>query len=98
MDAKELEVFENRIRDEWERDRAWAVAELPENADESEKRVVGRELLKRAMNAAHLQIRARYDDPFFCRGKHHELADAGDIGWHPDFEEMFDSLVSRLSS
>jgi hypothetical protein len=31
-------------------------------------------------------VRSRYTDPFFARGKRHELADDGPVGWHPEFQ------------
>jgi hypothetical protein len=40
----------------------------------------------------------RYDEPFFARGKHHELADDGRIGWHADFRiKLRELLLSRAA-
>ena len=89
----ELERFEAALKDEWERAFAWATSELPQAADEATKQRVGRELLERTLAQTMIRVRDRYDEPFFSRGKHHELADAGKIGWHPEFEERLRTLL-----
>ena len=48
-----------------------------------------------------MSVRASYNDPFFARGKRHELAhrdsEAG-IGWHPDFANRLAALIASLAS
>ena len=94
----ELDVFEKKLRDEWEREFTWMLTELPENASEDDKRRAGLKLLREALDRTGIRVRERYDEPFFCRGKHHELADEGRVGWHPDFEDLLNALLVGAAS
>jgi len=89
----ELESFESRLRDEWEREFAWMVADLPAGADEASKQNAGLRLLRSTLDRAGIRVRERYDEVFFSRGKHHELADTGRIGWHPEFSARMEELL-----
>jgi hypothetical protein len=89
----ELETFEARLRDEWEREYEWMVAELPSDADEDTKQRAGRQLLRETLDRTGIRVRDRYDESFFCRGKHHELADVGQVGWHPEFADRVQALL-----
>jgi hypothetical protein len=71
---EELEAFEARLRDEWEREYEWMVTELPADADESAKRRAGLRLLRETLDRTGIRVRERYDQAFFCRGKHGEAA------------------------
>ncbi|WP_406106235.1 ABC-three component system protein [Micromonospora globbae] len=93
----ELEAFESRLRDEWEREHEWMVAELPADADEDAKRRAGLRLLRETLDRTGIRVRDRYDEAFFCRGKHHELADAGRVGWHPEFADRVEALLLAAS-
>ena len=92
LGIEELEAFEARLRDEWEREHEWMLAEVPTDADELVKRRAGLRLLRETLERSGIRVRERYDEMFFCRGKHHELADAGQVGWHPDFADRVGSL------
>ncbi|KUL22841.1 ABC-three component system protein [Actinoplanes awajinensis] len=87
-----LASFEDKLRDEWEREFEWMIASLPPDADDSVKQEAGRQLLRDALGRA-FRIRERYNEPFFCRGKHHELADRELVGWHPEFRILLESLL-----
>jgi hypothetical protein len=89
----ELKRFETALKDEWERAFAWVVSELPTPADEGSKERIGRELLQRTLSQITIRVRDRYSEPFYSRGKHHDLADHGQIGWHPDFESKLRELL-----
>jgi hypothetical protein len=93
----ELEEFERRLKDEWEREMAWRIADLPPNADEAARAALGRDLLHALLNQTAVRVRERYDEPFH-RGKYHEMTDAGDVGWHPDFEDRLSDLLLRGAS
>ncbi|MBG6105097.1 hypothetical protein IW249_005511 [Micromonospora vinacea] len=97
ISVKELETFETRLRDEWKRSYHWALAELPADPDETVKQRAGRQILRQALDRTDIRVRERYSEVFFCRGKHHELADSGRVGWHPDFADRVDTLL-RASS
>jgi hypothetical protein len=89
---EELERFEDNLKDEWGREFDWMLDGLGEDATEQERKKAGATLLRWALDQTKYRVRERYDEPFFARGKHHELADRGRVGWHPDFEERVQNL------
>lgn len=103
----ELRTFEDNLRDEWERafndmldDLSGGTGEYePDAVDEDAKRQAGKDLLRVLLESTKVTIRKHYDDPFFARGKRHELAqrepDVG-IGWHPDFADRLEELVAKV--
>jgi hypothetical protein len=85
-----------RLRDEWERAFADMLDDLDneaDSADEETKARLGRALLRRLTDSTAVTVRRRYNDAFFARGKRHELADVGRVGWHPDFERRLEDLL-----
>jgi hypothetical protein len=94
----ELERFESELRDEWDREFAWMTADLPADADEQTKQRAGQRLLRAALDQTSVTVRKRYNEPFFSRGKHHELAEDGRLGWHPDFERRLQALLLSRSA
>lgn len=103
----ELQTFEENLRDEWARafndmldDLSGGAGEYdPATVDEETKWRAGKELLRLLLESTKVAIRKHYDEPFFARGKRHELAhrdnDLG-IGWHPDFADRLDDLVAAV--
>lgn len=89
----EIERFETDLHDEWEREHAWMLDRLPENASADEKRDAGRELLHRCLDSTRIQLRDNYREPFFVRGRLHQLVDQQRAGWHPDFEDSVATLL-----
>ncbi len=98
VDLPEVSKFKVELRDEWEREFAWAVDALPADPTEDEKRNAGRELLKRCLATTQVHIRPRYQEAFYFRGKLHELADERLIGWHPEFEVLLDALLEGVNA
>lgn len=90
----ELEKFEDNLRDEWERVFADMVEDLGLDADEPAKVAAGKELLRKLRDSTAVNVRPRYNDPFFARGRRHILADNREIGWHPDFQSRLESLLN----
>jgi len=89
----ELARFEEELVDEWEREFEWMVDTLDDDADEAAKQEAGKQMLRELLAQTSITVRARYNDPFFARGKRHILADGGRIGWHPDFESRLQDLL-----
>jgi hypothetical protein len=89
----ELETFEENLRDEWQRVFADMVEDLGLGAAEAAKIAAGKELLRKLRDSTFVNVRPRYNEPFFARGRRHVLADAGCIGWHPDFQSRLESLL-----
>ena len=90
----ELQRFEEELVDEWEREFEFMRIDLGENASETDKKQAGSKLLRQLIDATMVKVRARYDEPFFARGKRHELADNGQVGWHADFETRLQALLT----
>jgi len=103
-----LRTFEDNLRDEWERAFNDMLDELataagdggsydPAAVDEPAKTAAGKALLRALLDSTKVSVRASYSDPFFGRGKRHELAnrdaEAG-IGWHPDFADRLAAVVA----
>ncbi|MCC6639647.1 MAG: hypothetical protein IT386_00630 [Deltaproteobacteria bacterium] len=88
-----IEEFERDLIDEWEREFAWAIDKLGIEADDQAKVAAGQELLRSAMDQMQHRVLPRYDEPFFSRGKHHELANTGRVGWHPEFKQRLTNLL-----
>ena len=89
----ELQRFEDELVDEWEREFEFMRIDLGENATDAEKKRAGSVLLRQLLDATSVRVRARYDEAFFARGKRHEVADRGRIGWHADFEARLKALL-----
>ncbi|MFC8174961.1 ABC-three component system protein [Streptomyces sp. NPDC057325] len=89
----ELARFEENLSDEWQREFDWMLDDLPDDATDREQEQAGRALLRKTLDQTRYRIREAYDEAFFSRGKHHELADRGRIGWHPDFEARVKDLI-----
>lgn len=96
VDLPEVARFKEDLRDEWERSFAWAASRLGPSATEEEKRQVGRDLLQRCLDTTEIQIRPRYREPFYFRGKLHELADERLVGWHPEFGVLLEALLETV--
>ncbi|MEV6986501.1 ABC-three component system protein [Sphaerisporangium sp. NPDC051017] len=90
----ELEKFEDNLRDEWDRAFADMIEDLSLDADEDAKIAAGKALLRRLRDSTAVNVRPRYNDAFFARGRRHVLADHRDIGWHPDFQSRLEELLS----
>jgi hypothetical protein len=96
VDLAELRRFEDNLRDEWDRAFADMLEDLGAEADPTDdatKARLGRALLRKLRESTAVTVRRRYSDPFFARGKRHELADTGHIGWHPDFQQRLEALL-----
>jgi len=89
----ELQRFEDELVDEWEREFEFMRIDLGEHATDAEKKRAGSVLLRQLLDATSVRVRARYDEAFFVRGKRHEIADRGRIGWHADFEARLKALL-----
>jgi hypothetical protein len=89
----ELQRFEDELVDEWQREFEFMELGLDDSASEEEKQRAGTKLLRDLLDATEVRVRARYDDAFFTRGKRHELADSGRVGWHVDFEDRLRALL-----
>lgn len=88
----ELATYEATLRDEWERQFELMRLALPAEAAEATQQQTGRELFRLVSEQSAVRMRA-YGEVFFIRGKLHELADDGRVGWHRDFHARLEALL-----
>ncbi|TDX44477.1 ABC-three component system protein [Orenia marismortui] len=94
----ELENYEKRLIDEWER-RFEIMKEDIENKEEklSEKAIMneGRGLYNWVTQKADINIRPKCVEPYIMRGSYHMLANNLNVGWHIDFLDRLKKLLSN---
>lgn len=88
----EVEEYEDRLADEWERYKDVAFETLTDDSAEDELRNAGATLYNwvefETGKIEHLRIRARVTEPYVLRGSFHILADTTPqprVHWHPRF-------------
>lgn len=91
--VQEIQRFEDNLVDEWERAFADMTQDLGPVATEADREAAGLGLFRALSASTEVTIRALYDEPFYARGKRHELANVGQVGWHPAFKDMLDALI-----
>jgi hypothetical protein len=92
----ELESYETRLVDEWQRLFEISKEELSDNGreDEDSKWKMGKQLYNDIENL-DIYIRERVTQPFIMRGTYHELANRLQVGWHIDFYERLYKLLEE---
>ena len=91
----ELEKFEDNLVDEWERAFDAMNIQLGDQSDEDDKQKAGHALFQEVSNQTAVKVRERYTEPFFMRGRLHDFADSGRLGWHPDFQDRLKELLGQ---
>jgi hypothetical protein len=94
----ELDAFEDNLKDEWERAFEFMVLRLGNDATPDRIASEGQALFRQVTEQSQVRVRDRYNEGFFTRGKYHELADDGRVGWHPEFEERLKQLLLGQAS
>jgi hypothetical protein len=91
----EVEAYERRLVDEWERFAAAVTQELPEGAQESYLKKVGRDIFTRMELKTDVRIRQSVTEPYVMRGSYHMLADKPkpSVWWHPNFIQHLAEVV-----
>lgn len=93
----ELQRFQDALFDEWERAFEWMKDKLPPDATDADKVQAGKDLLQKCLDRTDVHIRERYQEPFYFRGKLHELADQRRAGWHPEFVDLVEAMLAAKS-
>lgn len=88
----ELDGYEKRLVDEWERLFETMKEDLPDDADEAKRERDGRSLFN-ATQRLNINIRPRCDEPYVMRGSFHILANQLRVGWHPAFVDRLKKLL-----
>lgn len=94
----ELESYETRLVDEWQ--RLFEISKEDfidnENLEESYKKKIGKSLYNNIENL-DIYIRERVTQPFIMRGTYHGLANKLQVGWHVDFYIRLYKLLKEVS-
>ena len=93
----ELEHYDERLVDEWERLREIVFEELEDESPEKLLQRTGRDLLNKLSTSEHpnLRIRKGVTATFVTMGSYHMLAneDLPRVHWHPCFEERVAEIL-----
>lgn len=91
----ELDRYEERLIDEWQRMFLMMKEDLDEygeELDEKTKQKFGKDLFNKIQDK-DIRIRERCSEPFVMRGSYHSLANRLSVGWHIDFENRLRELL-----
>lgn len=98
----EVEEYEDRLSDEWNRYKDVAFEKLRDDSTEDALREAGATLYRWAEfetgKIESLRIRARVTEPYVLRGSFHILADAApmpSVYWHPKFLERLGKVLGE---
>lgn len=90
----ELDQYESRLVDEWERLFEQMRDELGHGAAESAKRTAAQSIFKWVESGMHPPIRGGMQEPTIARGSYQMLADGQRVGWHLDFRDRLAALLA----
>jgi hypothetical protein len=95
----EVESYERRLIDEWERFAAALTDDLDGAASEIELKRVGRQIFNWMEQTADLRIRPNVTELYVMRGSFHILANktAPGVWWHPRFLERLSEILAESS-
>ena len=97
IDSEEVELYEDRLVEEWGRYKAVIFEDLDETSAETTLVKAGKELYRWAQLANEsLRIRARVTEPYVTRGGFHMLANVRPqprVHWHPRFLARVGALL-----
>lgn len=92
--VNELDSYETRLVDEWER-RFDAMKEDFEDDSEVQIKKARRALFNWMDQEANIHIRPRCTEPYVMRGSYHLLSNRVKVGWHADFINRLEHLIER---
>ena len=81
----EADRYERSLFDAWERRFFAKTADVNEDTEEAQKRVVGRDVFR--WSREHPKAFRNRDELWLSSGSFQMLADGERIGWHPEYEE-----------
>lgn len=98
--GQDLERYEQKLIDEWERRKATYEDELGNELDEEEMQAFGRNLLTWVDQEADFPIRPKVTEKYVVRGSYHMLADEGPprVHWHPEFLDRLEGVIAEAAS
>lgn len=90
----ELDQYETRLVDEWERLFEQMRDELGDDAAEDAKRAAAQSVFKWVESGMHPPIRSGMQEPTIARGSYQMLADGQHVGWHLNFRDRLAILLA----
>lgn len=93
----ELEKYEKRLIEEWERHFEIINENEPDDADEVSLQERGRKVYNWMEQQAQIHIRRDCTEPYVMRGSFHMLANGTPpkLGWHPHFLERLEQILRQ---
>jgi hypothetical protein len=95
LDVGELELYEERLIDEWERLHEIMKEDLPAGATEKQMQTEGKALFNLFDSHKEIHIRPRCTEPYVMRGSYHMLANKLRVGWHAEFLTRLSALLAK---
>lgn len=90
----ELERYEDRLHEEWERLFEQMRDELGDDATEAAKRTAASSLFKWVESGMHPPIRPGVQEPTIARGSYQMLSDDQKVGWHIEFRDRLAAILA----
>lgn len=90
----ELEGYENRLIDEWERLYEAAKEDLEDDVEEGIRQREGKALFN-VIQKMEIHIRSRCNEPYVMRGSYHMLANQLRVGWHANFLDRLEHVLAK---
>ncbi|MEH7573887.1 ABC-three component system protein, partial [Cytobacillus firmus] len=91
----ELDKYEERLVDEWERKFEIMKENLEDDTSENILQKEGRKLFNWIDENNIFPIRPNCDEPYIERGSYHMLSNQLRVGWHSQFYERLDYLLNK---
>ncbi|MCY7870083.1 hypothetical protein MOF33_16135 [Bacillus spizizenii] len=91
----ELDKYEERLIDEWERKFEIMKENLEDDTSENILQKEGRKLFNWIDENNIFPIRPNCDEPYIERGSYHMLSNQLRVGWHRQFYERLDYLLNK---
>ncbi len=91
----ELDKYEARLIDEWERLHEIMKEDLSDEAVEEEIQTKGRKLFNYVDTQLECHIRPRCTTPYVMRGSYHMLANDLRVGWHAKFVDRLSQILAE---
>jgi len=91
----EIETYEEKLQDEWNRLRLSLEDEIEKPLAEDTMQALGRKLYNWMEFNADFRIRENVSEPYVMRGSYHMLADdtPPKVWWHPDFFSKLKDVI-----
>ena len=90
----EVETYEKKLVDEWQRFKDSVLDELAPESDEDKKKV-GVKIYNWMEQNANIPLRTHVKEEYVARGSYQMLSDEKRVGWHPDFVDRLKELLEE---